>query len=251
MSEFAEIDVELDAWRAAGLAPRFWLRDDDATEPCEALERLIALTRKYSVPLLLAVIPAGANEALAQRLAHEPLVTPCVHGYAHRRWSAAEESAVELGGDRHVDQILAELEEGSQHLHALFGQRLSGILVPPWNRIAREVAARVHECGFTAISTWSWQQTGARIPGLNTHIDLMDWQIRGGRDIGWITSETVRRLRQAREKSGAPLGILSHHLVHDERAWQSLETLIEYLVRERGLAFHAADSLFAEMRQPQ
>jgi hypothetical protein len=48
MSEFAEIDVELDAWRAAGLAPRFWLRDEDATEPCEALERLIALTRKYS-----------------------------------------------------------------------------------------------------------------------------------------------------------------------------------------------------------
>ncbi len=151
MKPFAAVGAELDLWRAQGLRPLFWLRDDDATEPGERLDRLIALVRRFDAPLLLAVIPTGATGALAERLAGEPLVMPCVHGYAHRNHMPAGQKAVELAG-RDVEAELAELKAGRRRMLDLFPGRLSDILVPPWNRIAPELAARVHECGFTALS---------------------------------------------------------------------------------------------------
>lgn len=248
MKHFEAVDAELDIWRGEGLQPRFWLRDDDAIEPSDDLDRLIALARHFDVPLLLAVIPALATAALAARLAREPLVTVCAHGYAHRNHMPEGRKAVELAG-RDVDAVLAELTTGRRRLLDLFPGSLSGILVPPWNRVAPEIAARVHECGFTALSTSSWQKTGTRLPELNTQIDVMNWT--GGR-VGHlseaIAGELLRRLRQARERGGAPLGILSHHLVHDETAWSTLESLITYLRVERGLPFAATEELVPPSR---
>jgi hypothetical protein len=57
--------------------------------------------------------------------------------------------------------------------------------------------------------------------------------------------ELLRRLEQARERGGAPLGILSHHLVHDEQAWATLEGLIRYL-KERDFVFGKAVVLVEE-----
>lgn len=246
MNPFSEVEAELAQWHGAGLTPSFWLRDDDAVAPSAALERLITLVRRHEVPLLLAVIPAGATAALAARLAGEPLVTPAVHGHAHRRQSADGVPPLELGGERPAEAVLAELAAGRDRLLSLFGDRLSGILVPPWNRIAPEVAARVHEVGFTAVSTNSWHVTGTRLPELNTQIDIVDWaEGRRGRSLAWTAGELLRRLKQARARGGAPLGILSHHLVHDEQAWETLEGLIRYLKVERGFAFGRADGLVA------
>ena len=73
---------ELDRWREAGRKARFWLRDDDAVEPTEALEKLIAATKAKSVPLALAVIPAQTGDVLAKRLSGETLVSVAVHGWS-------------------------------------------------------------------------------------------------------------------------------------------------------------------------
>lgn len=243
MNAFASVGTELDLWDAEGLRPRFWLRDDDATEPDGRLDRLIALVRRFKAPLLLAVIPAHAGAPLAVRLAQEPLVTPCVHGFAHRNHMPEGEKAVELGG-RDVEDVLRELREGRRKLQELFPDSLSGILVPPWNRISRDVAARLHECGFSAVSSSSWQETGTILPELNTQVDVMDWTGgRIGHRVGFVAAELGRRLGQARVRGGAPIGILSHHLVHDETAWATLESLLSYLRLERGLAFEPADRL--------
>lgn len=243
MSAFAAVDAELESWRREGLRPRFWLRDDDATTPDPRLDRLIDLVRRFDVPLLLAVIPACAGVPLARRLSGESLVTPCVHGFAHANHMAEGEKKVELGG-RTVDQVLAELREGRGRLAVLFPNSLSGILVPPWNRVAPDVAARLHECGFTAVSTASWHRTGTILPELNTQVDVMDW-IGGriGHRLDAVVVELRRRLEQARVRGGAPIGILSHHLVHDETAWATLESLIAYLKVERELDFESADRL--------
>ena len=64
--------------REAGRKARFWLRDDDAVEPTEALEKLIAATKAKSVPLALAVIPAQTGDVLAKRLSGETLVSVAV-----------------------------------------------------------------------------------------------------------------------------------------------------------------------------
>lgn len=246
MSVFDDLESELACWRRKGLIPRFWLRDDDATRPTPALDRLLGLVHAFDAPLLLAVIPADATEALARRIGGERLVMPAVHGYAHRRHTPDGVPAMELGGKRPVSEILEDLRAGRERLLGLFGGRLSGILVPPWNRLSREVAARLHEAGFTALSTNSWHEDGSSVPQLNTQIDIVDWANgQRGHSLEWATGELLRRLEQARERGGAPLGILSHHLVHDEQAWETLEGLIRYL-KERGFVFGKADVLVEE-----
>lgn len=246
MNAFAVLQDELALWDAAGLTPRFWLRDDDAVAPTPALERLIAFARGHEVPVLLAVVPVGATTALAARLADEPLITPCQHGFAHRNNAAKGAPSLELGGARPTEDILADLAAGRARLLEFFGERLSGILVPPWNRMAPDVAARLHELGFTGLSTWSWQRKGTRLPEINTQVDVMDWAGgHRGRDLAWTVGELLRRLVQARERGGAPLGILTHHLVHDERAWATLVDLVAWLKDERGFAFESADALIA------
>lgn len=246
MSAFAAVEEELALWAAAGLAPRFWLRDDDAVEPTPALERLIAFARRRGVPVLLAVVPSRATRALADRLADEPLVRPCQHGIAHRNHAPDGRPSLELGGMQRAEDILSDLAAGRARLLDLFGDRLSGILVPPWNRIAPEVAAQLHALGFTGLSTWSWQRKGTSLPELNTQVDVMDWAGgHRGRDLAWTAGELLRRLVQARDRGGAPLGILTHHLVHDERAWATLDELVTWLAEGRGLAFDSADDLIA------
>lgn len=251
MSVFDDLEPELDRWRGQGLTPRFWLRDDDAIRPTPALDRLLGLIRVYDVPLLLAVIPAEATEVLARRIDGETLATPAVHGYSHRRHTPDGVPAMELGGERSVEEILDELKAGRERLDRLFGARLSGILVPPWNRLSREVALRLHETGFTGLSTNSWHEDGAALPQLNTQIDIVDWADgQRGHSLEWAIGELLRRLGQARERGGAPLGILSHHLVHDEQAWDTLEALIRAL-KERGFVFEKADVLVEEQLRRQ
>ncbi|BCH21434.1 polysaccharide deacetylase family protein [Mesorhizobium sp. L-8-3] len=246
MSVFADVDAELENWRRESMRPRFWLRDDDAAAPDPRLDRLIGLVRRFDVPLLLAVVPALAGAPLADRLAGEPLVTPCVHGFAHENHMAEGEKKVELGG-RAADEVLAELREGRRRLSELFPGSLSDILVPPWNRIAPDVAARIHECGFSAVSTASWHRTGTSLPELNTQVDIMDWAGgRVGHRLDAVAAELRRRLEQARARGGVPIGILSHHLVHDETAWATLASVIGYLKIERGLDFETAESLIRD-----
>ncbi len=149
-----------------------------------------------------------------------------------------------MGGARPVEAALDDLRRGFDRMSALFGTRFLPVVAAPWNRIAPEVAARVHECGFTALSTSSWHRTGTLLPEINTQVDIMDWTGgRIGHRLEAIAAEVLRRLQQARAHGGAPLGILTHHLVHDETAWATLESLIAYLLKERGLAFSAADAL--------
>jgi peptidoglycan/xylan/chitin deacetylase (PgdA/CDA1 family) len=251
MSGIDHLEDEFARWRERGLTPRFWLRDDDATHPTPSLDRLLDLVGKYEAPLLLAAIPADATEALATRIDGERLVTPATHGYAHRRHTPEGTPAMELGGDRPAEEILADLKAGREKMLRLFEERLSGILVPPWNRLSREAAAHLHEVGFTALSTNSWHEDGSALPQINTQIDIVDWANgRRGRPLEWAMGELLRRLEQARERGGAPLGILSHHLVHDAQAWQTLEALIRYL-KERGFAFERADVLVEEALKRQ
>lgn len=246
MNAFAAVEEELALWAADGLKPCFWLRDDDAAEPTPQLERLIAFARRRGVPVLLAVVPSWATRALADRLADEPLFRACQHGISHRNNAPDGLPSLELGGTRQAQDVAADLAAGRARLLDLFGDRLSGILVPPWNRMSPEVAARLEEVGFTGLSTWSWQRKGTSLPELNAQIDVMDWAGgQRGRDLAWTAAELVRRLIQARERGGAPLGILTHHLVHDERAWETLEEVVTWLAEDRGFAFERADDLIA------
>ncbi len=68
MSDWAALDVELALWASKGLNPRLWWRDDDAKAVTPDLERLLALSDSYAVPIHLSVIPEGLQPELAPRL---------------------------------------------------------------------------------------------------------------------------------------------------------------------------------------
>jgi peptidoglycan/xylan/chitin deacetylase (PgdA/CDA1 family) len=205
------------------------LRDDDAHEPGLPLDRLLALMRRYQAHCLVAVIPARAGEPLAQRLRGEPLARIAVHGFEHKNnaleGSRAEEMAVALG----MEIIRERLTSARNRLISLFGEGAGHWYVPPWNRIAPSVAAELPDLGYRAISTFAGQSfnLGERLAELNTHVDFIDWK-RGriGHEGPVLAAKLAAELEKARQEGFRPVGLLTHHLAHDETVWSCLESVL-------------------------
>ncbi|TBC69464.1 polysaccharide deacetylase family protein [Rhizobium ruizarguesonis] len=217
---------EIDRWQAAGRVARFWLRDDDAVEPTLALEMLMALAGENEVPLMLAVIPGLTGEALAVRLGEEADVAVAVHGWSHKNHAGLKAKKQELGGERPTEVVLSELREGFLLLQRLHPARFLPVLVPPWNRIDAALIPALPGLGFAALSVYGRAKQGGPMPLLNTHVDIIDWHgTRGGRSEAELVTELVAELRDRFAGSDEPIGVLTHHLVHDAAAWDFLSAL--------------------------
>jgi hypothetical protein len=220
--------AELARWQEAGRVADFWLRDDDAAEPGEALDRLLSLTAAAAVPLTLAVIPARAGTSLAERAAAEAGVTAAVHGWSHDNHASPGEKKQELGPHRPADAVLAELADARIIVDSLFGALALPMLVPPWNRIDEALLPALPALGFTTLSVFGPARPGP-LKCLNAHVDLMGWKAeRKGKEHAALIAEIVAQLKQRLEAgSSEPIGLLSHHLVHDETAWSFLQDLFD------------------------
>ncbi|MBY5446020.1 polysaccharide deacetylase [Rhizobium leguminosarum] len=235
---------ELERWRAAGRVVRFWLRDDDAVEPTPDLEKLLSLTGDNGIPLTLAVIPALTGEALAARLAGGAGVAVAVHGWSHTNHAGPERKKQELGGERASEVVLGELREGLQRLKRLHPARFLPVLVPPWNRIDAALIPALPELGFAALSTYGRAREGGPIPLLNTHVDIIDWHgTRGGRSEGELVAELIAELRDRLAGTDEPIGVLTHHLVHDAAAWDFLSALFAATGRHPAVRWSSASEL--------
>ncbi len=247
--EWASLQAELALWRTAGRRARLWLRDDDATAPSPALDRLLRITA--SQPILLAVIPEQATEALAARLRRTPAVSVIQHGWRHRMNARDGEKKSEFPPSRDPAEGVAALRRGREKLEALFGAQFQPILAPPWNRLSDKLAARLPEAGIAGLSRFhaapAQRPNGA--PGLtriDVDIDIIDWRGgRGGKPATTLVGEIVAKLAWARKNDPAvPVGVMTHHLVHDETAWRFLERLFEQTRRDPGAVwvnpFHPA-----------
>lgn len=202
---------------------QLWLRDDDAVGPSQPLDRLLELTHRYGIPLTLAVIPMDTGKSLVDRL-HDTLhVSVAVHGWSHQNYAPVTEKNQELGAHRELALVVAELQNGFSTLFALHTSRFVPLLVPPWNRIDSAVVAALAGIGFQALSTFG-SASNAPVKMLNTHLDIIDWKgSRGGRDPDSLADELTTLVQEGVQ----PIGILTHHLVHDEKAWHFLETLMD------------------------
>jgi hypothetical protein len=121
--------------------------------------------------------------------------------------------------------VLAELVEGHRRLRRLFGERYAAVLVPPWNRIDGSLIDAVPGIGIAALSVFGAEKAGP-MPVVNTHVDIMDWHgTRGGRPAADIVADAARRLGEMAETGGS-LGLLTHHLVHDDAAWSVIEDFL-------------------------
>lgn len=247
MSTWQDLSRELDAWGEAGRTATFWWRDDDATAVTPALEHLIALQHKHAAPLALAVIPARAQPALAERLAPESQIAIFQHGWAHENHAPVGAPKAELGPDRPVAYMLGELARGQLVLEKLFGA-LPDVLVPPHNRIAPALAAALPQAGYAGLSTYHPRKR--RLPGLieiNTHIDIMDWTTRAFLGTGPALELAVAHLRARRAGTvdpDEPTGLLTHHLAHDEAAWAFADGFLTAVRGHSAASFCDARALF-------
>jgi hypothetical protein len=247
MSSWAIIEEELARRREAGRDAVLWWRDDDAAEATPALDRLLALQHAHGVPLALAVVPAGATPALAERLAQAPGIDLLQHGYAHTNHAPAGDKKAELGPHRPAMIVLGELGTGRMALERLFATRALPVLVPPWNRIAPGLVPALPEIGYRGLSTFGIRRRVRPVSGLvqvNAHIDLIDWKTRrfAGEEV--VLAVLATALAAARD-TGEPLGLLSHHLAMDEQAWSFLQSLWGMVGSMPGVKIASAHDLFA------
>jgi hypothetical protein len=247
------IEEELVRWREAGREPVLWWRDDDAADATPALDRLLDLHRATEVPLALAIVPANATPALAERLARTPGVDLLQHGYAHTNHAPGTDKKMELGLHRPAMFVLGELGTGRMALERLFGDRVLPVLVPPWNRIAAQLVPTLPEVGYRGLSTFGIRRRAYPVSGLlqvNTHVDLIDWTSRRFVGEAAALSAFEQALVASRTGTGEPLGVLSHHLAMDEGAWDFLNSFWGRLRNMPGTKITPAHDLFVS-REPR
>lgn len=242
---WSDFTAELDSVAASGRTAVFWWRDDDATQPGAALDRLLRTAESH--PLALAVIPVGATAALAERLDDTENITVLQHGFRHANHAPATEKKAEFGAHRPQSAMLAEIDDGRTRLEDLFGDRFLPLFVPPWNRIASELPAALTDRGYCGVSCFGRRQSGAARRTINCHIDPIDW--RGSR--GFIGTQIVlgHLIDQlAARRTGAspePLGFLTHHLDLDADGWRFIEDLLDATQDHPAVAWRSAATVAA------
>ncbi len=244
------LDRELDRWESPAT---LWLRDDDAVTATPALDRLIALAEAAGAPLALAVIPAGADAALAARLARAKDVSVLQHGYAHANHAALGAKKSEYADGRPLEAMMGELVLGRATIQAVFGEQALPVFAPPWNRAADALIRHLPELGLTGLSRFKPRAARMPVAGLteaNAHVDLIDW--RGGRmgkPAAAVMAEIAAHLAARRTGAADPeeaTGILAHHLAMDDGAWDSLRAVLGCLGGDGRIAWARPAALFAD-----
>ncbi|HWM43787.1 MAG TPA: hypothetical protein VNP36_15230 [Burkholderiales bacterium] len=219
---WSEFEDELARRRDAGRPVQFWWRDDDAGAVLPPLKQLIELSRKKQIPLALAVVPETAESELF-RLLHDR-VTVLQHGTDHRNRASPGEKKTEYPVAETVEAALARVSDGFGTLRTLAGRRFLPVLAPPWNRVRKDLLTKLPAIGIRGLSGYGARASVEPAPGLrqvNTHVDIVAW--RAGK--GFIGEEEALSKAMQHLSGEEPVGWLTHHAVHDARAWKFLERL--------------------------
>jgi peptidoglycan/xylan/chitin deacetylase (PgdA/CDA1 family) len=255
--DWDDLTRELDRWAEAGRVVDLWWRDDDAVEPTPALRQLLDLADAFGIELGLAVIPAAAKGSLAAELAGRRDIAVLQHGYRHRNHAPPGGPAIECGGARPVDDVLTEMRSGYDIMQRLLPDGFAPILAAPWNRIARPVLDRLSEAGYRGASAMGPRALMAGAPGLvvqNAHVDPLNWKEGGrfaglGKALSGLIGELSARRTGAAEQD-EPLGILTHHLVHDHATWEFLRRFFATTSEHPAARWRGAREVFG-LAQPQ
>jgi predicted deacetylase len=232
--------AELRRWTRQGRRPQLWWRDDDTRAPTPALARLIAYAAADGIPVALAVIPADLDPTLAAFLKAQPLIGVLQHGVDHVNGGPPDRPS-QFGREATEAQIAARLSWGWTQLEA-FERRLP-VYVPPWNDLQPNVLAALKGAGFAGVSAWAGRREAGR---LDAHLDLMRWRgiprfVGRGKFLGRLRRALAQRRRQ--QAWDDPIGLLTHHLDHDEAAWAFLEALLAFAPLRAAADWRGVDAL--------
>lgn len=250
---FEPLIRELDAWSRASRVATLWWRDDDAIEDTYALRRMLALAEAHAAPVALAAIPAQVKPSLSDALRATRHAAILQHGYAHINHAPRGEGAGawELGLHRPMDSVTRDLQHGAEILRAQFGPRFVAAVTPPWNRIDQRLFTELSRLGFIGVSAFGPRAAKYPIEGFiqaNCHCDIVKWKrerqfIGTARAIADIAGHLAAR-REARIDPDEPTGLLTHHLVLDEAAWDFVAALTARLHTHSAARWLTATEVF-------
>lgn len=243
MSDWAAIDAELAAWDSAGLRPRLWWRDDDAQTVTPDLERLLALSDSYAVPVHLSVIPEGLQPDLAPRLRDAGYAFVLQHGLVHTNHEPKGAPASKVGNNRDLALQEEDLRRGWELLKAVDMPRLLDGLVPPWNRIGDATRRKLPDWGYSFLSAYEGRGDDADIAGLtqiDAHLDPIRWKYdRVFRGEDKMLAMLIEHLQDRRMNAATrPVGYVTHHLQTSDAIWAFTDTLFAHT---RGLWWTVPD----------
>lgn len=213
-----------------------WWRDDDAQDVTPQLDRLMTMAQQFDVPVHLAVVPQGVRSDLGELASrNHDILLPVVHGLAHRNHEPEGRKKAEFGDGRPLKAISDDLGAAILAL-APMGDTVHPMFVPPWNRIGTAAVSALAAGGFTTLSTYGPRRALYAAPGVeqvNTHIDPIDWHgTRSVLDTEVLLARLLANLQDRLDGTTdgtEPLGLLTHHLVHDDPIWAFTERLMETL----------------------
>jgi hypothetical protein len=228
---------ELERWSEAGRTPTFWWRDDDAVAPSAELDRLLAVTG--GVPLGLAVIPALAEPALAERLAERPEVGILQHGWRHANHARGGKPS-EYPAHRAAAEVRAELEEGRRRMLALFGARALPVFVPAYHGFDDCFLPLLPAAGLSALSrkhARPWAAAGGLVQ-CNVHAVPIAWspppRFCGAATVLDALLQHLEGRRTGQCDAAEPTGILTHHLAQDAESYEFLTVLKQVIAAHGG-----------------
>jgi hypothetical protein len=193
---------------------RFWWRDDDICTPTAESTRLFQLATEFDIPLVLAVIPEKAEGKLVRHFNEFPKLRYRIwqHGLSHDNRAPEEHRSCEL-----IEPIdLARLHKAKAKLKILFPDHFDPIMVPPWNRYDPDLEPLLLT-EFDKISVLGQNHTPHFI---NVHLNLMKIDAEGFVD-------------QVAKHTQDYLGIMTHHLRHEEQHWDLLKKIFQHIDARR------------------
>ena len=221
------LNHELAIWRRAWHVPILWWRDDDSREPTWRLDRLLEIRR--DLPLTLAVIPDVDLSPLANRLAAAANVNVAQHGVDHTNKLAPGGPRSEFAASATQQAIDTAVAAGRARMAAAGLPPLT--FVPPWNEPSDRLITAIAEAKYNSYSIGVNGHARGGLKHIGAQVDILRWKdkphFKGRRRV----FDAIREQLEARRKRGAfdePLGILTHHLVHDEAAWRFIEWFVAF-----------------------
>ena len=208
--------------------------------------RGLARLMEKSCPLALAVIPALADATLRPMLAAQGDVSVLQHGFDHINDGPAERPT-QFAPHRPVDEVVARVKDGADRLADLPGW--TPVYVPPWNRLEDNVLQALPLAGLRGLSAFGQSRSrSAALVRCDAHVDILRWRGRARFGGALRATDRLRRALESRRKAQLwedPVGILTHHRVHDAAAWNFLGRLVGWRVLNERVRWCSAQELFA------
>jgi hypothetical protein len=214
----------------------FFFRADDVAVPGRQFSRMMDLFSTYGVALSLAVVPATLTRKRWQYLNGFEKKNPsrwCWHQHGWRHVNhETEGKKQEFGGGRTISEIKRDLVSGKKRLEMLMEDRFYPVFTPPWNRCSRSTLKLINELGYAAVSRsrGSKTQPPRGFPDYYVNVDLHTRKEKGPA-AAW--EKLFAELQQAIASNYC--GIMIHHRVMNDAAFDFIELLLKRLVESHRL----------------